>query len=115
MKKDASEAVHPFLVCSDEYQLTGASPPMSPNNGNHTANGKGKGYAWLKLHLTQYLRGWLTYPLCGYENLYHIRRQMVQTLTSDVHLHPEELEACPHALSEPAKCGIHQWLAWQRK
>ena len=26
-----------------------------------TSRSSGQGYAWLKLHLTQYIRGWLTY------------------------------------------------------
>ncbi|WP_425311424.1 group II intron maturase-specific domain-containing protein [Phocaeicola barnesiae] len=26
-----------------------------------TSRSNGKGYAWLKLHLTRYIRGWLTY------------------------------------------------------
>lgn len=77
-----------------------------------TSRSNGKGYAWLKLHLTRYIRGWLTYyrnadmkTFIISTNKWYNRRLRMYIWKSWKRIRTR--------LANLQKCGIPKGQAWQ--
>ena len=77
-----------------------------------TSRSNGKGYAWLKLHLTQYIRGWLTYyrlsDMKGF--ILRINGWYQRRLRMYIWKSWKKVKA---KFTNLQRCGISKYQAWQ--